>query len=263
MTDIPLIYLDFPIWKHGKAVKENPDNYIEDVKEFVKELVEFAKSEGITEVYIFGADEEAGKALKARRKEWEAIHQTGVRVTAAVFKGYFELVGDLLDLVIVAGSYPWNKDEMHKLGHKVYCYGNPQVGVEKPLTYRRNFGLYLWKAGFDGACNFAYQFDMGGNIWDDFDKAAGTYRDHVFAYPTINGVVDTIQWEGWREGVDDVRYLTTLLKILEEAKKKNYKLTLIKETEKWLKNINLRDDLQKIRYEMAQRIINLTIKKEK
>ena len=38
------------------------------------------------------------------------------------------------------------------------------------------------------------------------------YRDHVFAYPTSNGVIDTIQWEGWREGVDDTRYVATLIK---------------------------------------------------
>ena len=38
------------------------------------------------------------------------------------------------------------------------------------------------------------------------------YRDHVFAYPTTNGVIDTIQWEGFREGVDDTRYVASLIK---------------------------------------------------
>ena len=45
-----------------------------------------------------------------------------------------------------------------------------------------------------------------------------TYRDHVFAYPTLNGVIDTIQWEGFREAVDDVRYLTTLCARIAKAK---------------------------------------------
>jgi len=31
----------------------------------------------------------------------------------------------------------------------------------------------------------------------------------------MNGVVDTIAWEGYREGVDDVRYITTLAKAIE------------------------------------------------
>jgi hypothetical protein len=30
------------------------------------------------------------------------------------------------------------------------------------------------------------------------------------AYPTVNKPIPTIQWEGWREGVNDVRYLSLL-----------------------------------------------------
>jgi hypothetical protein len=61
--------------------------------------------------------------------------------------------------------------------------------------------------------DFAYQYPFGQSIWNDFDDGTTPrYRDHVFAYPTSNGVIDTIQWEGWREGVDDTRYVATLIK---------------------------------------------------
>jgi hypothetical protein len=94
-------------------------------------------------------------------------------------------------------------------------YGNPQVGVENPETYRVNYGLALWNAGYDGAMDFAYQYKMGACIWNDYDATpydgVHTYRDHVFAYPTRNGVVDTIQCEGRREGVNDTRYVATLI----------------------------------------------------
>ena len=40
------------------------------------------------------------------------------------------------------------------------------------------------------------------------------YRDHNLTYPTADGVIDTLAWEGFREAVDDVRYLTTLEKLL-------------------------------------------------
>ncbi|TFH06713.1 MAG: DUF4091 domain-containing protein, partial [Nitrosomonadales bacterium] len=64
-----------------------------------------------------------------------------------------------------------------------------------------------------GAMNYAYQHEFGQSLWNDFDDASATHaRDHVFAYPTSDGVIDTIQWEGWREGVDDTRYLATLIK---------------------------------------------------
>ena len=78
-----------------------------------------------------------------------------------------------------------------------------------------NFGLLLWQRDYDGAMDYTYQ-GAAGNIWNDFDSEY--YRDHVFAYPTIDGVIDTIQWEGWREGVDDIRYLTTLLNVIERDK---------------------------------------------
>jgi hypothetical protein len=83
--------------------------------------------------------------------------------------------------------------------------------VENPEIYRKNFGFTLWNDGYDGAMDYAYQDTCGQSIWNDFDDI--NYRDHVFAYPTSNGVIDTIQWEGWREGVDDTRYLATLMKL--------------------------------------------------
>jgi hypothetical protein len=55
--------------------------------------------------------------------------------------------------------------------------------------------------------NYAYQHAFG-DIWNDFDHPK--YRDHVFAYPVTNGVIRTVQWEGFREAVDDVRYLTAV-----------------------------------------------------
>jgi hypothetical protein len=57
------------------------------------------------------------------------------------------------------------------------------------------------------SATYAYQHSFC-NIWNDFDDPV--FRDHVFAYPTVNGVIDTTAWEGYREGVDDVRYLTKL-----------------------------------------------------
>lgn len=80
--------------------------------------------------------------------------------------------------------------KVHSIRHKIWNYANPQVGNEEPETYRRNFGLGLWKAGYDGACDYAYQHSFH-HIWNDFDDPY--YRDHVFAYPTVDGVIDTIQ----------------------------------------------------------------------
>jgi hypothetical protein len=95
-------------------------------------------------------------------------------------------------------------------GTRVFLYSQPQIGIEDPAVYRLNYGLNAWAFGFDGVMNYAYQHALG-SIWNDFDHPQ--FRDHVFAYPTSDGVVDTIAWEGFREGVDDVRYLSTLLEL--------------------------------------------------
>ncbi len=134
-------------------------------------------------------------------------------VRRCLFHAYNDAVniaGDLLDIAVLDGSLdPAQAAQWHSYGKRVLSYDNPQVGVENPEIYRKNFGFALWNAGYDGAMNYAYQHGAG-SIWNDFDDSY--LRDHVFAYPVSNGVIDTIQWEGWREGVDDTRYLATLMK---------------------------------------------------
>lgn len=180
----------------------------------VRQLIGLARPFGIKDVYIYGIDEAEGEKLLAQRKAWEAVHEAGAKVYVAGRTGNFHKVGDVLDLLVAA--YEPNKDEAdkyHNIGHQVFNYANPQVGVENPEAYRRNYGLILWQNDYDGAMDYAYQHSFG-SIWNDFD---GKYRDLVFAYPTVDGVIDTIAWEGFREGVDDVRYVTTLQKHIKRA----------------------------------------------
>ena len=122
----------------------------------------------------------------------------------------FDVAKGKLDAPVIANG-PRSKSEVdawHAAGARIFMYANPQVGNEQPAVYRQNYGLDLLLAGYDGAMDYAYQHAFG-NIWNDFDDK--DYRDHVFAYPTTHGVVDTVQWEGFREAVDDVRYLSTLI----------------------------------------------------
>ena len=133
----------------------------------------------------------------------------------------------------------------------------PNGGVENPEVNRRNFGLLLWQNNYDGAANYAYQHSFG-NIWNDFDDVL--YREHNFTYPTVDGVVDTIAWEGYREGVDDVRYMTKLEQLISSADKsgdKKHKDTAAKASE-YLKTIDAsEDDLNVVRSKMISYIMDL------
>ena len=65
-------------------------------------------------------------------------------------------------------------------------------------------------ANYSATCNYAHHF---GPYNDD----STTYRPMVFAYGVHGGVLDTIQWEGYREGIDDIRYATALKRLAQTA----------------------------------------------
>jgi hypothetical protein len=174
---------------------------------------------GYADTYFYGIDEAKGDELSSQRLAWQTVHDNGGKIYASG-SGY-ELIkmGDILDTSVVGYALDVTQAGLvHSYGHTILSYGNPQVGIENPEIYRKNYGVALWNARFDGAMDFAYYFPFG-TIWNDYDDPGwvegGTtyhYRDHVFAYPTSNGVIDTIQWEGFREGVDDTRYVASLIK---------------------------------------------------
>ncbi|MHB8533847.1 MAG: hypothetical protein ACYDBW_00160 [Sulfuricaulis sp.] len=178
----------------------------------VNQQVTEALKAGYTETYLYGKEESHGAEILKQLKTWRAVHLSGGKVFTAVYPEAVKYAGDILDMAIVANVVDKNlANAWHLHGKLIYNYSNPQSGIEEPETYRRNYGLDLWCAGYDGAMLYAYQAQMGPSIWNDFDDPV--YRDHVFAYPTSNGVVDTIEWDGLREGIDDVRYATTLSKV--------------------------------------------------
>ena len=127
------------------------------------------------------------------------------------------------DLLVCAG-YPSREESAlwHSKGNKIVSYGDPQGGCEAPDTYRRNFGFLLWQYGYDGCMTYIYHWGAAQNwgkrregrrdsasVWNDFCRK-DNYKQHNMVYPTADGVVDTLQWGGYREGIDDLRYMTVL-----------------------------------------------------
>jgi len=184
---------------------------LEQLQDRVGEIARTARARGFGDVYFHAVDEASGDALRGERPAMTAVHAAGGKLFVACYDDAVGTVGDLLDRPILSGPFkPQQVEKWHRQGKLVFSYGNPQVGIEDPNLYRKNYGFGLWCAGYDGAMPYAYQHAFG-NIWNDFDDAE--FRDHVFAYPTTSGVVDTIEWEGFRSAVDDVRYLATLLNL--------------------------------------------------
>ncbi len=252
----PLYYVGL-----GRNGTGNPSTQadLETLREKVRAIVDLCRSYGIPEVYFFGIDEATGQTLSSQRRAWDAVHEAGGKVFSTGFrKTNFEAMGDIQDVLISA--YAPSADEAkkwHSKGHQIWSYANPQGGVEAPQLYRRNFGLLLWRNGYDGAATYAYQ-NSYGNIWNDFDHPV--HRDIAFAYPTVDGVIDTVEWEGYREGVTDVRYVTTLMDRIEKAKKSGDKRRqeLAAEASRYLDGLEIiNGDLLKIRTGITDYILRL------
>lgn len=190
----------------GKATKK----YVEEFK-----ALRMLAGGKFTDIYIYGIDEAEPDSLAKQRPIWQELRKNGARIFTAGWKpGYFDQVGDILDLFV--DGRPYNvetPDRFHSMGHLVFKYNTPQSGIENPALYRLNYGVKLWQYGYDGAMLYAYQ-DGFGSVWNDFDSPR--FRDHNFTYPTTNSVIDTIAWEGLREGINDVRYLATLENLIDK-----------------------------------------------
>lgn len=227
---------------------------LRDVQERLKRMRVIAEAHGAPEMYIYGIDEAKGEMLLSQRKTWQAVHEVGVKMFVAGYKGYFEQIGDLLDMQVQEGvPIPEEAKMWHNVGHKILCYANPQTGPEDPEVFRRNFGLYLWLADYDGAMTYCYQHSFG-NIYDDFDQTS--YRDHVFSYPTADGVIPTLAIEGYREGIDDVRY-ATLLKQLIAKNSRGDKASVAKKADAYLESLDTSRNLGTIRLEIIDHILAL------
>lgn len=220
---------------------------------------------GHRDVYFYGIDELRGSILQKQRGVWQAVHDAGGKVFVACNDmkgvhgdGSFKLVGDLLDLVVYSET-PLRGEaaKWHSRDHRIWSYDNPQGGVENPELYRRNYGLLLYLSNYDGSATYCY-YEAFGNPWDDFDFPV--FRDHNLVYPTADGVVDTIAWEGCREAVDDIRYATTLREAAAAARKSGdpAKTALADSAEKWLNALDVENgDLDRIRAEMTGWILKL------
>ena len=100
--------------------------------------------------------------------------------------------------------------------------------MEKPLVHRLLAGAYLWKSNAAGISPYCYQHRVSPPYsafaadapWEPDFKPLGKshdFRPHMACYPSASGSISTLQWEGMREGITDLRYLETLETKLTQA----------------------------------------------
>ncbi len=250
LIDHPLILVTMAIGTQSTSEQ------LENVRAMARSMVAWAETRGYSEVYFQAKDEASPEVMKQERPAMQAVHDAGAKVFVACTHKYFDAVGDILDMPVVSGGLrPELAPKVHAAGHRIFSYGNPQAGVELPLTYRRNYGLKLWAAGYDGAFNYEYQYHHVEGAYDDFRE--DHYRNHIMAYPARLRPIDTRQWEGWREGVDDVRYLSTLLDHLDRLEASRRDQSLLIRQRQWLNSITGDEPLDTLRSKMVGHILEV------
>jgi len=232
-------------------------------KRFLEEFQKYlnlAKKYGIKEIYFHLADEREGKELEAWLPVFDIVRSAGGKVinTAHYDGKTFEIVGGKIDLFLSeCGVSRWTAEKWHSYGVKVWLIWYPGGGQANFEVYRRNYGLIAWKGRYDGIGEYLYSLD---SAWVEACSEKGEAGDGVFSmvYWTKEGVIDTIEWEGYREGIDDVRYITTLEEAIKEAKKTGKKRNEVEEAERFLEQIDVEyGDLEAIRCQIIEHILKL------
>lgn len=173
---------------------------------------------GHTNYYSYGVDEGGPATIRAERIAWKAAHDNGgkVMVSSGPHK---ELIYALDYLVQPGAPAPGrikNVNDFHESNPAGLCgwYANPHTGPENPDYFRRVHGFQSYKSNYDVAANYTWW----RNNWNDMATPYEQFlRGLVLVYATRDSVLDTITWEGVREGFDDVKYASYLKRLALEA----------------------------------------------
>ena len=248
--------------------------------EVARATVAWAKARGYLGARFMGADEFSGDRLRAMRDSYAAVCAGGSGIWVACGADFLDIVGDLVDRPILCHPGHSAIDNIktqtiaeealrriaelaragspelllqpdiqrmirgaHQKGFKIFTYMDPLGGEVLPALHRRNRGLGLWKAGLDGTMTWSYT-----HLGDDRQSMIFSLVYRGKAAP-----IDTLAWEGYREGYDDARYLATLQDALAKAKVAGRHAELVGETLRWLDNQTVGVDLDAWRLEMARR----------
>ena len=213
---------------------------------------------GHHDVYMNFGDEPGPNAITNRIRFAQTVWQReGFRFRLSVWPMFFSKNPHLLDWNDVPTAPERNpmpgKWNYLACGKRCAWYATQHVGSENPAFSRRQYGFLNWLRGFNTIDNYAHHL---GPYNDSF----GIYKPMCYVYGIYDGPLDTIQWEGFREAVDDIRYATLLQSLAREAQA-NADLEVRRLGMKalgYIENIDgERDDMDEIRMEMINWILQL------
>ncbi len=173
-----------------------------------------------TKFYSYAIDEGDFWTIRAERKAWDKTHSHGGNVMVSTHP-HGRFLNDLDYAAFANSPSKWLQDDVDKMHRTnpdalVGWYANPHSGPENPDYIRRVHGLVPYKFNFDAVSNYCWW----RNNWNDFAVTdEPNLRALIMVYAAGDDVIDTLEWEGVREGLDDIRYATLLQQTAYEALK--------------------------------------------
>ena len=232
-----------------RGVKGKLDWYNEQYPDAVKWAIFYSESGAFTTLNVQQQDQAA------------IVHKYGWEVFAhGMGNQNMDFAGDIQDATIQTSIDREVADRWHAVDGSVGTYAKPFASPENPAVQRRLLGLkrYKWSR-YDGNMQHGMK-DRNPNQFAPDPGGDGNYRCQIMIMPTQGGFLETICWEGVREGFDDVRYATYLKKLAwphlhdaNEAVKREARRALV-----WLEAQNGADcTMQTVRLGIIDRILTL------
>lgn len=201
--------------------------------------------------------------VQAYRKAWEYTLGTPVYMTvaghAAIFnKGGYVWRGNPM------GGYPDGDDIRQLLDNWkqidrnmfVNFYAGQHNGSENPQFVRYQHGLLGYLSGLTGVYN--YEFGVGDTHYNDL--SGDTYKPMAVSYLCRSGLLETFGYLGFREAIDDIRYMTLLRRLCRDAEAtgKRENIAAARKALLWVAQLERqRMDLNAVRQEVIESILDL------
>jgi hypothetical protein len=204
------------------AKLEHARDTIQKVRKLLDETL------GHHDFYSYGVDEGGPTVIRQERANWRITHEAGGKVGVST-RAWRELLFALDFMILPGMPSPHRAEEVrkfHESNPDALCgwYANPHTGPENPDYFRRIHGLLAWQTGYDVSANYCWW----RNNWNDMATPyEPELRGLVIVYGTKDDVIDTLAWEGVREGMNDVRYATLARNLALEAAKSDDADTLL------------------------------------
>ena len=160
------------------------------------------------------ADEPGDATVKNFREQYAIYQEEGFTLAIAGHGSIYRKAAYCHSDVMIAtrpedAETPRRWNEIGLANVSWYAYNHNST--ENPCFTRRQYGLACWLAGFSAIRNNTHALGPYN------DRSRTTYKPFVDSYFDGKGHITTLQFEGKREGIDDIRYATLLRTLAKQA----------------------------------------------